>query len=183
MKQSSLLQHITIALGLSCLAAISGYVSSLFLETTLSVRLNLSFILFLYLSYLIRQNHLPAGRLTLMALNTGLILIFLLTEARLNTLVWVYPGMIWITRSLLRYLNVYSILADLILCLCSTGTALWLIGNGYGLMSALWCFLLLQALHIVIPGKKSKQHTSGIDKFNSAAKSAESALQQLSRNI
>ncbi len=183
MKPASLLQHITIALGLSCLAAISGYLSSQFIESTLNVRLNISFIVLLYLGYLLRQNHLTAGRLTLMALNTGLILICLLTEVRLSTLVWIYPVMIWVTRSLLRYQGVLSILADLILCLFSTGTALWLIGNGYGLMSALWCFLLLQALHILIPGKKSEQLSSGSDIFNTAAKSAERALQQLARNI
>ena len=180
MKVSSLLQHIGIAMILSCLAAINNFIFS----GLLSSRFNISLIVFLYLVYLIWQSHLAAGRITLLVFNLCVLLFFLFTGIHLVTLLWVYLAIIWLTRSLLYYSSLLSVLADLGLCLFSASIAYWLLSNGYGLVSIMWCLLLLQALHSLIPGKRKpakSQQTSTSDNFNHALQSAESALHQLLR--
>ena len=187
MKSTALLQQIGIALVLTCLAAINEVLLSQFFTGLLTAKLNLSFIILLYLSYLILRNRLPVGRTTLMTINLGLMLICLITETSLSTLLWVYPTMIWINRSLLRYAGMVAVLADLGLSLLGIGAALWALSNGHGLITALWCFLLIQALHILIPGKealnKAKHAASVSDNFGRALQSAENALQQLLRKV
>lgn len=183
MKSTALLQQLGIALLLTGLAAINETLLRAFFGIGLSAKLNLSLIFLLYLGLLLRQNRLPAGRVTLMAVNLGIVLMCLLVDTRLYTLLWLYPAMIWLNRSLLRYAGVTSVLADLGLCLLSIGTVLWAFSSGYGFITALWCFLLLQALHVMIPAKKAPQtqqgNASSPDNFNKALQTAESALQQL----
>ena len=179
MKVSSLLRHIGIAMMLSSLAAI---VETIF-TGLLSSKLNISLIVFLYLTYLIWQSHLAAGRITLLVFNLCVLLIFLFKGIHLVTLLWVYLAIIWLNRSLLYYSSLLSVLADLGLCLFSASIAYWLLSNDYGLVSIMLCLLLLQGLHCLIVDKKipSKSQTSSADNFNHALKSAESALQQLIR--
>ena len=150
MKVSSLLRHIGIAMMLSSLAAI---VETIF-TGLLSSKLNISLIVFLYLTYLIWQSHLAAGRITLLVFNLCVLLICLLTGMPFVTLLWVYLAIIWLNRSILYYSSQLAILADLGLCLFSASIAYWLLFNGYGLVSVLWCLLLLQSLHRLIVDKK-----------------------------
>lgn len=183
MKPNALLPQIVVALLLSCVAAIIAALLNQFVDDFTGARFNLSLIGLLYLAFLIRQNPIPAGRVVLMATNLGLAMLCLLLEARLSTLFWLYPAMIWFNRSLLRYSSILPILADLTLCLLGAGAALWALSHGYGLTIALWCFLLLQALHVIIPCRKkickTERETPSADDFNRALHSAENALQQL----
>lgn len=183
MKTNSLLSQLVIALLLTCLAAIVSALFNQFVGSQTNARLNLSLIMLLYLGCLIWQNPRPAGRITLMASNLGLALLCLLFEVRLGTLFWLYPAITWLNRCLLRYSSILAIMSDSALCLLGAGAALWALGNGYGLVMALWCFLLLQALHVMIPCRKAPRRkmpaSQTQDNFNRAMQSAESALQQL----
>jgi hypothetical protein len=182
MKSTSLLQHISLAIALSCLAFVNDVILKQWVTAALSVRLNLSLSVFLYLGYLMRCHPMPAGRMTLLMINLVVLLVCLSTDARFSTLLWVYLVMIWINRSLLRYASVVAAAADLGLSLFSAGAFYAIFSNGYGLVTSLWCFLLLQALHSVIPGKKvpiKPNCKAPADQFDRALHSAENALQQL----
>ena len=178
MKPSSLLQHIGIALILTCLAAINDFIFS----GLLSSKFNISLSVFLYLAYLVWQSPLVAGRITLLILDLCVLLICLFTDLNIVTLLSVFLTMMWLNRLLLYYSSPLAVLADQGLCLFSASIAYWLLFNGHSLIIVLWCLLLLQALHSLIPGKKNSRKTSqasSADNFDHALQSAENALQQL----
>jgi len=180
MKASLLLQHIGIAMLLTGLAAINGFVFS----GLLSSKLNISLSVFLYLAYLIWQSPSAAGRITLLVLDLSVLLTCLLTDLYTPTLLLVFLAMIWVNRFVLYYSSPFAVLADLGLCLFSASIAYWLLFKGHSLIIVLWCVLLLQALHSLIPGKKKSRKTSqasSADNFDHALQSAENALQQLIR--
>ena len=187
MKPTSVLQHIGVALVLTCLAAVNDLILRQFFSELLSDKLNISLLVFLYLSYLIRQNRLPAGRITLLVINLSVLLFCLFAVTQTTTLLLIYLTMIWLNRSLLRYSSLLTILADLGLCLISASLVYWVFVNGYSILTTLWCFLLLQALHSLIPTKKAAnnpKHTSpSFDNFDRSLQSAENALQQLLRKV
>ena len=90
MKASSLLQHIGIALALTCLAIINNFILIQFFTGLLSARLNISVIVFLYLAYLIWQSRLTAGRPTLLFIDISTLSICLLTSLHTETLFLMY---------------------------------------------------------------------------------------------
>ncbi|NOQ14271.1 MAG: hypothetical protein GQ583_07325 [Methyloprofundus sp.] len=177
MKASSLLQHIGIALILTCLAAINDFAFS----RLLSSKFNISLSVFLYLAYLVWQSPLVAGRVTLLILDLSVLLICLFIGLNMLTLLLIFLAMMWLNRLLLYYSSPLAVLADLGLCLFTAGIAYWLLFNGQSLVIVLWCLLLLQALHSLIPGKKkfAKPREASSDNFDHALQSAETALQQL----
>lgn len=135
---------------------------------------------------MIWQNRLPAGRLILFTVNIVIVLISLEYLQSLKSLCLTYLSLIWITRSILRYTNGLSILADLVLCIISIGTAFAAFNVSNSIIISLWCLLLVQALHTLIPGRnvanKLYQQTSA-DNFEQALQTAEKALQQLLRQV
>ncbi|MGR9116188.1 MAG: hypothetical protein ACU85E_10510 [Gammaproteobacteria bacterium] len=182
MKTTALLNQIGVAIALTFLAAINQTLLAPFAFDQLGAKLNLSLIVLLYLGYLNLQYRVPAGRIVLMVVNLAIVLLCLLIEIRLNTLSWLFPAMIWFNRSILRYTGVLVVLADLSLCLLGTAAIVWTLGNDHSLIAAIWCFLLLQALHVMIQAdnKCSCDPSSSVD-FNRALEYAESALQRLLR--
>ena len=185
MKASSLLHHIFIALVLTGVAAISEVLLKQFFSELPSIKLSISLVMFLYLCDLIYQSRPAIGKLTLFAVNLSVLLISLFTVDSLTLLLLLYTAIIWSNRALLCYASIVAVLTDLSLCVISAAIVLWVCVNGNSLMTALWCFLLLQALHTLIPGKKlSGQFNADLqatDAFNRAMSTAENALQQLLR--
>lgn len=176
MTSSTLLRHISLAVVLSGLVLMNEFIFS----GLLSSQFNLSFIVLLYLCYLISQSHLVAGRITLVGVDLSAILICWFSDLSIGELLLVYLAMIWLNRALLCYSSLLAILADLTLCLFTASVVYWLFLMSFSLTSIVWCLLLLQALHSLIPGKKKpvKKMPSG-DGFEHALETAESALQRL----
>lgn len=187
MKMTALVQHIVLAFVLTSMAAANQLLLCLFFSGSLSVKLNLSATVFFYLCWLIWRNPMPAGRLTLLTGNLMVILMGLFSGLHLSTLLVMFPAMIWLTRSLLRYSGLVAVSTDLALCLISTGAFYAVLAGDRGSVAALWCFLLLQALHTLIPSRKSLDKpaptASSPDSFNQALQTAESALQHLLRKV
>jgi len=183
MKENTLLQHIGLAIGLSALALINDLILRQLFNVMLSNQLNISLLVCLYLGFIIRRSPLIAGRIILLAINLSIVLISLFWVKHTSTLLVIYLTMIFCNRSLLCYANLLAIMSDLGLCLLSASTAFWLLANSYSILTALWCFMLLQALHTLLPSKKvshaKRQPAPSQDKFNHALQSAEGALQKL----
>jgi len=183
MKQNTLLQHIGLAIALSVLALINDLILRQFFNVMLSNQLNISLLACLYLGFIIRQSPLISGRITLFAINLSIVLISLFWVNHTSTLLVIYLAMIFCNRALLCYSNLLAIMADLGLCSLSTSAVFLLLANSYSNLTALWCFMLLQALHTLLPNKKvahaKRQPAPSQDKFNHALQSAEGALQKL----
>lgn len=185
MKYTALLQHIVVALILTCLGAACDFIFGQFFTGLLSTKLSLSVIVFCYLVYIIRQSHLPAGRISLLSINLCVLLVCLVWVDRFNTLILIYLAMIWLNRSLICYSGILAIVADLGLCLVSASVVYGVLVQRNSVIVALWCFLLLQALHTLIPGKKlpnnSKHGKTSTDNFDHSLQAAENALQEILR--
>jgi len=183
MNTNALLKHIGIAIALSILAIIGDTLLTPFLTKLLTNRLNISAIVFLYLSLLIQQSDLTTGKVTLFTINLAVLFTSLLSVEQLPALLGIYLIMIWLSRSLLNYTSLLTSIADFSLCVLSASIVYWLLLHGHSSITALWCFLLLQALHALLPKKDRPLPKSdgSISKnnFNQALQSAESALQQL----
>jgi len=181
MKIPSLLKYIGVAMFLTCLAIINDFILRIFLNGLLSAKLNISLIIFLYLTYLIWQSHLIAGKTTLFLINLCVMCLGLLAGLHIITLALVYLVMIWLNRVLLCYSSALTILADLALCVLSGSIVCWLLYNGYGYLTGLWCLLLLQSLHCLVVDKKTlrQSQTPATDNFDYALRAAEKALLQL----
>lgn len=186
MKTSPLLQHIVLALALTCLAAINGFILRQCFGGMLSSQLNIAIITFVYLAYLSWQSRTAVGRITLLLIDASILFTCLFASLSLVALLCVCLAMIWLNRSLLCYFRPFAILADLGLCLFSLYIAYGLLINGIGFIGILWCVLLLQALHSLIPDKRNLNKASQIpvsDNFDHALQSAEVALQQLLKRV
>lgn len=181
MKLSLLVQQIALALVLTALALINNVVFSCFFTTEFSNKLNMSVIVFSYLVYLIWQSPIRVGKVTLLVLNTAILFITLYATVQFNTLFLIYLIVIWLTRCVLRQSGLVTGFIDLLLCLVSSSVFYAVFIQGYGLISALWCFLLLQASHGLIPSHKSMSTSQcqATDAFDQALQTAESAMQSL----
>jgi len=183
MKANDFLLHIILAIILSALAIIGDLLLSVFFTGTLMIQINITLVLALYLSFIISKSQIKAGKLSLISLNLSMLLISLYFINEVTALLISYLCLIFINRAILSYGYRLSVLADLGLCLVSASAVLYLIDHGYSYLMALWCFLLLQALHSLLPSKKSiknkKQRINSQDKFDQALHSAEEALHKI----
>ncbi len=186
MKQASVIQHIGFAIALSCIALINQALLQQFFNSFFVIKLNLAMITCLYLSFLIWQNRLPVGRLILLTINIGIILISLEYIQSLPNLSVLYLSLIWITRCLLRYTNSWAILTDLAFCIASIGIAFWVFNFSHSTIISLWCLLLVQALHTLIPSRNAaykQPHQASSDNFEHTLQTAERVLQQLLKQV
>jgi len=179
-KPSSLLQHIGIAIVLISLVALNDLVLRYFFTGLFSTKIAIALTVGLYLAFIIQQSHVTAGRITLLLIDLAVILICMYSDLPVQTLLLIYLTIIWLNRSVLIYTSLFSVTADLALCLLSVGIAYSLFLSGNNLISILWCLLLIQTLHCLIPGARQVIKTQqASDNFEHNLQTAENALQRL----
>jgi hypothetical protein len=95
-------------------------------------------------------------------------------------------GLIWLIRSLYFHHSALSSLADLGLTGLALTAAVWALTVTGSLLLGLWCFFLVQALFVTIPGNLPRKsvavpsaHDDG-DHFQHAHQVAQGALRKLS---
>jgi hypothetical protein len=102
--------------------------------------------------------------------------------------VLIHVGLAWLVRSLYRYVSFLSVTADLGLSGAALGIAIWTLSRTGSLVLAIWCFFLLQALHVAIPAtflRRPRDHVSSgaapacEEPFDHAHRSAQAALRRL----
>jgi hypothetical protein len=101
--------------------------------------------------------------------------------------VLIHVGMVWLVRSLYFYSGVLPALADLGLSALGIAFAAWAASRSGSPLLALWCFFLVQALHVLIPtviAANGEQppgpDTDGDRGFNRAQQAAEAAIRRMS---
>lgn len=93
-----------------------------------------------------------------------------------------HVGLVWLVRSLYYYSGLLPALADLGVSLLGAAFGAWAAQRSGSAWLALWCFFLVQALHVLIPRSltQSPAMGAGDDAFARAQRAAEAAVRRLS---
>ena len=177
-----------VAFVLSLLGAVALSVFSPIVGTAIGARLLIVGLSLVYLIVLLYQTQARSGRL--LALTIWLLLTSLLFLFNPTILLWlfVHVGMLWLVRCLYRYGSLWTATADALLNGLALMLALATAMYTHSVFLSLWCFFLLQALYVYIPGKYSlptrssqvTQGQTGDERFERAYRTAEAAFKRLS---
>lgn len=109
-------------------------------------------------------------------------------EVGLAAYVVLHVGMVWLVRSLYAYSRLTEAALDLGLSTLAVSFALWALVRTESVFLAVWCFSLVQAMHVAIPGLAARvlgpgdEAPVGVDAnrgFTSALNAADEALQRM----
>lgn len=99
-----------------------------------------------------------------------------------------HAGMVWLVRSLYTYTRITEAAIDLGLTALALSFAVWALVRTDSLLLAIWCFTLLQAMHVALPaitdrllqrGDLRSAHDDPNRGFAEALSAADEALQRL----
>ena len=137
---------------------------------------------FAYLLYLLCRSNERVGRITC-------VLVWLVAAA---VLAWSVPtlpayaashlSILWLVRSLYFHGSGLAALADLGLTAFSLAAAVWALYRTGSVFGATWCLFLVQALFTFIPTGRGERELPNAepDRFQSACRAAQAAVQRLS---
>jgi hypothetical protein len=176
--------------GVALVASIGGGVlysvlSTLFVSEFL-LRLLIAVTGLLYVLYLLRRSGEKVGRIASLTLWIVSAFIIWLIGLSLPLYLMVHLGLVWLIRSLYYYASMISAIADLGLVIFGIAAALWAVLQTGSLFLSVWCFFLVQALFVFIPGswKRSRLPGSAVHSeeacFQNAYRTAQAALTRLS---
>ena len=181
MNRPTFLHGVLAALVLSLLGAALAIVLRT-LGLGFALRATIAAIAFGYVLYLVCASPGRSGRPSTLVLwfvaAMGLwlwwppLLLFLLLHAVL----------IWLVRAFNHHRSLVAALADGVLTGVSLLAALWAFAQAGSVLAAAWCFLLVQALHVLIPAElpaRSAPETTHADRFSRAHRQGEAALRRL----
>jgi hypothetical protein len=186
MKRASLISGIVAAGVLSLSAPAIYHLLNLFLYRGFALKVTLTILTFAYLVYLLRGHPARIGKLILGVCSLAVLSLALLAGASVASFAVIAVGVIWMARALLAYSSPLMALADGGLCLLGLGAAVWALCTTQSYWWAVWCFLLVQSLFVLIPefpraavGENSQGKIKPASNFADASRAAEAALRQL----
>jgi hypothetical protein len=172
--------------GLALIAALAGEVSfwamRLLLPTGEALRLLVAGLGAGYALYLLRRGGERAGRLVMavfVLLTAGVMVAY---PPPLPLFALVFLGLIWSVRALYFHARLSALLADLALNGLALAASVWALQRTGAVFPAVWCFFLVQALFVAVPGsaRPAPGDAGGEDRFRRAHRAAEAALRKLS---
>jgi len=183
MKRPSFVQGVFVALVISIAsgAMLAGLVP--IMSPGAALRLMIPAMGLAYLIWLLRHSVESTGRITTVAAWCIVSAATWLVAPPISAYVLIHAGMLWLARSLYFYSGALPALLDLGLSALSVSAATWAITRSGSVFLAAWCFFLVQAMFVVIPGTLKKRATGGPDEnddtFERARRRADAALRQL----
>ena len=188
MKQPTFLEGVSVAIATSLAGGVLYAALNVVFPGVPVLRLLIAGISLAYVVYLLSRSPERVGRITAVAAWLLIAGVLWFTKPPLLFYVCVHLGAIWLIRSLYFYSSALSALADLGLNGLSLSAAIWAVTRTGSVFLGLWCFLLVQALFVIIP--KSVNRKSGTapaghereDRFQHAYHVAEAAARKLSSN-
>jgi hypothetical protein len=138
---------------------------------------------FAYVLYSIGTSGERVGRITTVVAWSILASGAWLAELPLGGYVLVHVGLVWLVRALYHYVSTLPALADLALTLLGAAFGVWAAQRSGSAWLALWCFFLVQALHVLIPPaltRRAAAASGANDTFARAHRAAEAAARRLS---
>jgi hypothetical protein len=133
--------------------------------------------------FLLRHCGQRAGRLVVLAAWAALAGGVWLAQPPLVFHLLAQVAAVWLVRSLYFHDGVLSAVADLVLSGLALATGFWAADHTGSLFLGLWCFFLVQALFVYIPGLQGRwrDHPPAApdDPFSRAHRAAEGAVRKL----
>jgi hypothetical protein len=139
-----------------------------------------------YILYLLARSNEKTGRVVVLTAWSIIATLAWMLSLPLTLFIFVHVTLLWLVRSLYFYSSLLSSLIDMGLTGLSLAVALWAGMHTSSLFLSIWCFFLIQALFVTIPARINRPTTTQFitpereDTFESAHRSAETALRQLS---
>jgi hypothetical protein len=186
MKQPTFPEGVAVALAASLAGGAAFNALDLIFPGTSPLRLLIAGISLVYVIYLLGRSPERVGRVMTIAAWLTVAGVLWFTQPPLPLYLCLHLGAIWLIRSLYFYSSMLSALADLGLNSLALSAAIWAITRTNSVFLGLWCFLLVQALFIVIPKqafRRSAANRAGqadTDRFLHAYRNAEAAVRKLS---
>jgi hypothetical protein len=186
MKTPTFLEGVAVALVLSLAGSALYNAPNAVFPGIPSVRLLIAGLALAYLVYLLSRSPTRIGRVTAVAAWLLMAGALWFMHPPLLLYVCVHLGVLWLIRSLYFYSSALSALADLGLNALALAAAVTAVTRTGSVWLAIWCFLLVQALFVVIPKELGRSpsaaraaHTDK-DRFQQAYRAAENAVRHLS---
>ena len=186
MKRLSFIDALLFAAALSVIGSVLAVLlaplcSGVLLSRALCTALALAYVLFLLM-----RSRLRNGRVSLLAGWLLAALAIALFCPSLLTVVAAHLTLIWLIRALLFHSSLLTALADLGLCALSLAAGCWALMETGSVLISLWSLGLVQAACALLPTRLGAARrmanalTDDEQRFTSAARVAEQALQSLS---
>ena len=183
MKRAGFLRNVGVALVLSLLGG-AGFAG---LRVALAPAMALEWVITglagVYVLYLLVNAPYTTGRIAAFAAwlaGTAAVLMF---TPHFGGLLCAQVLAVWLLRSLYFHTGVFAALADLLLSGLALGAGIWAAEQSSSVFMALWCFFLVQALFVCIPGNLPRASASdterALDDFSQAHQAAQAALRRL----
>lgn len=185
MKQPTFFEGVAVALVASLGGAAVYAALTAFLPSVWALQYVIAGLALAYVGYLLTRTRTRVGRITTIAVWVVAAGATWLAAPPLALYLLAHVSFIWLIRSLYFYASTVSALIDLGLSGLGVAASLWALAQSGSVFLAIWCFFLVQALHVAVPknlGPKragAPDHRAPDDRFTRAQRAAESALRKL----
>jgi hypothetical protein len=130
-----------------------------------------------YVLYLLAGSTERIGRVTAMVVWSAVTLGLGVMDATWFTTLLAQVGMITLVRSLYHHNGLIALVIDAGLGLFATAASLWAFSHTGSLFVATWCFFLVQAAYVLIPGHADPETMAS--SFTDAQRTAEQAIARM----
>ena len=183
MKRVGFLRNVGVALVLSLLGGAGFAGLRAMVDPALAFQWLIAGLAGAYVLYLLVKAPHATGRVVTFAAwlaGTAAALIF---ATHVGVLLCAQVLMIWLVRSLYFHASAFAALADLLLSGLALGAGIWAAEQSGSVFMTLWCFFLVQALFVCIPGNLPRPQASDAaqmaDDFSQAHQAAQAAVRRL----
>lgn len=181
MKLTGFVANVMLALLLSLLGASLFMVFSIWLASWIALLAVLSVLAGGYLSWLLYSHRSRRG-ITLVFLGwlgVGGLLLLMGSGALLALLA--YTGLLWFTRSCLRYRKPILALVDVGISLMAVVLSIWVVQHTHSFALSCWAYFFTQSLVFFVPANRAPdfRDSQPADRFSLAHHNAELALERL----
>ncbi len=184
MNRPTLIGEVVVAAGLTLVVALLVLLWPLLTGGAVTFGSMVVVVSLLYCGYRLMRSESRSGKVTLAALVLFSLSVLWLVGWSDRLLLIGAIGLIWGVRSWLTHCRPLAVVLDLLLTFSALAAAIWAFSIN-GVIAAVWCFFLLQALFVLIPESFNKrpkrivESDAASDRFNRAHRNAETALRTL----
>ncbi len=187
MKKPSFIEGVVAALIASVTGSTGYSVLSVFYYEEDTWRILITAISFGYSIYLLIRCRQNTGRIIVLISWLLMSIALWLFHPTLFNYALIHLAVIWLIRSVYFHASMLCVLFDLGLIAFGTALGFLALLHSASVLLCLWCFFLVQALFVALPGsvKKAPAGQSAISshkKFQQAFQTAQSAVKDLSRS-
>lgn len=171
LNEKNFIKLVIVGLLLSVLAALSFNALSIFYVPIESLKSAISLVSLAYITFILKESHLKAGRVSTLFLQSILQLILLLSMTSLNVIIGSNLLAIWLVRTFYLHRNLVDSVLDIGFLIAGIVASIWAFNESRSLLLGFWTFFLVQSLMAFISifssyfkGNDSSQKTTDYEK-------------------